>query len=59
MDINEKAKIIALAKTLGCEMTDMDTIEKYEQHYKETRDALNKAVKPTVVTTMSRADLGF
>ena len=38
MDLQEKAKIVALTKTLGCELSAKEILEKYSQYFQEALD---------------------
>lgn len=45
MTIQERAHIIAIARILGCTMTDVEIIGKYSEHYQEALKSLSKDAK--------------
>jgi len=59
MDIQEKAKIIALAKLLGCTLPNSEVLDKYSQYFQESLEEIRKITKLSTATIGSRSKLGI
>ena len=54
MTISDKAKILAVAKLLGMNLSDDEVIERYEKYYAEALDKLSKDITPSEPTIFNR-----